>query len=93
MTTLTKPVTRETAKLVSGRAVILTLAPCGAQSEARIGLRLKGKRCQYVVALSDVYRMAALWHGQKLAEAKRHARRQGTPWRTAKKQFDRENRI
>ena len=93
MTTLTKPISRETAKLISGRAVILTLAPCGAQSEARIGLRLKGKRTQYVCALSDVYRMAALWHGQKIAEAKKHARKFGVAWRIAKKQFDKANKI
>lgn len=92
-TTLTKPVTRETSKTVSGRNVIVTLAPCGAQSEARIGLRLKGKRTQYVCALSDVYRMAALWHGQKEQAAKRAARKNGVSWRVAKKKFLADNTI
>jgi hypothetical protein len=93
VTTLTKPVSRETAKLISGRAVIITLAPCGSQGEARLGLRLKGKRTQYVCLLSDLYRIAALQHGQKVAEAKKQARKHGVAWRLAKKQFDRQNRI
>lgn len=58
MTKLTKPIQRETGKRYGSRAVIVTLAPAGSQSEALIGLRLKGKRTQYVCALSDVYRMA-----------------------------------
>lgn len=92
-TKLTKPVSRETAKLVGSRPVIVTIAPAGAQTEALIGLRLSGKRTQYVCALSDVYRMAALWHGQKEAAAKRAARKSGTPWRIARKQFITENTI
>jgi hypothetical protein len=87
VTKLTKPVERETAKLVGNLPVILTIAPCGSQSEARIGLRLKGRRTQYVVALSDIYRMAALWHGQKEAAARTAARKAGVPWKSAKKQF------
>jgi len=86
-TKLTKPVTRETLKEYNRRAVIVTLAPAGSQAEALIGLRLKGKRTQYVCALSDVYRMAALWHGQKEAAARRAARKNGVPWKTAKRQF------
>lgn len=93
MTTLTKAISRQTGKIISGRAVIVTIAPCGSQSEARIAVRLKGKRTQYVCALSDIYRMAALWHGQKLAEAKKQARKHGVAWRIAKKQFDNANRI
>lgn len=93
MTHLLKPVSRQTAKLYGNRAVIVTLAPCGAQSEALIGLRLKGKRTQYVCALSDVYRMAALWHGNKEATARRTARKQGIPWKQAKKQFTAANSI
>ncbi len=87
MTKLTKPVARETAKRIGARAVIITLAPAGSQSEALLGLRLKGKRTQYVCALSDVYRLAALWHGQKEAAAKRAARKTGTPWKQARKEF------
>ena len=87
MTKLTKPVARETGKHYSGRAVIVTLAPAGSQNEALLGLRLKGSRTQYVCALSDVYRMAALWHGQKETAAKKAARKNGIPWRTARKDF------
>lgn len=63
MTKLTKPVSRETAKQSSRRNIIITLAPAGSQAEALLGFRLKGKRTQYVCALSDVYRMAALVPG------------------------------
>lgn len=87
MTPLTKPVSRVTSKTYRNRPVVVTLAPAGSQSEALIELRLLGERTRYVVALSDLYRMAALWHGQKEAAAKRQARKDGVPWRTAKKHF------
>lgn len=87
MTKLSKPVSRETNKKYGNHPVIITLAPAGAQAEALIGLRLKGKRTQYVVALSDLYRLAALQHGNKEAHAKRSARKQGVPWKVAKKAF------
>jgi hypothetical protein len=45
------------------------------------------------VALSDLYRMAALWHGQKLAQAKRDARKAGVRWSTARKQFEAAHRL
>lgn len=93
VTTLTKPISRETSKSIGSRNVIVTLAPAGSQSEALIGLRLKGKRTQYVCALSDIYRMAALWHGQKEAKARKEAKRNGISWKTAKKQFAKENSI
>jgi hypothetical protein len=93
MTKLTKPIQRETAKAYQSRNVVVTLAPAGSQNEALLGLRLKGKRTQYVCALSDVYRMAALWHGQKEAAARRAARKNGIPWRQAKKQFVASNSI
>lgn len=93
MTKLIKPVARETAKFYGSRPVIVTLAPAGSQSEALIGLRLKGKRTQYVCALSDVYRMAALWHGQKEAKARKDARKNGVPWKRAKKEFLAQNSI
>lgn len=87
MTKLSKPVSRETANVTRGRAVIVTLAPCGSQSEARIGFRCKGERLQYVARVSDLYQMAALWHGQREAQAKRAARKMGVPWKTARKVF------
>ncbi len=93
MTALSKPVRRLTAKTYNGSPVIVTLAPAGSQNEALIGLRLKGRRTQYVCALSDVYRMAALWHGQKEAAARRTAKKNGVPWKTAKKQFGKENKL
>ena len=92
-TKLTKPVSRETAKLINRVPVILTIAPAGSQPETLLGLRLKGKRTQYVCALSDVYRMPALWQGQKLASAKKRARNMGISWRIAKQEFDRNNSI
>lgn len=93
MSILKKPISRETSRKYNGRAVIVTLAPAGSQNEALIGLRLKGTRTQYVVALSDIYRVAAMWHGQKEAAAKRAARRDGISWRLAKKQFNAQNSI
>lgn len=93
MSPLTKPVSRITAKTYASRNVIVTLAPAGSQAEALIGLRLKGKRTQYVVALSDLFRLAALWHAQAEAAAKRKARKAGIPWRTAKREFDRDHTI
>ncbi len=92
-TPLNKPIARETAKVIGKRPVIVTLAPAGSQSEALIGLRLKGTRTQYVCALSDVYRMAALWHGQKEQAARRKARKEGVPWSRARKQFIAANSI
>lgn len=92
-TLLKSPVSRETSKYYGSRPVIVTLAPAGSQSEALIGLRLKGKRTSYVLALSDVYRIAALTHGQKEAKAKREARRNGIPWRLAKREFQAANSI
>jgi hypothetical protein len=93
MTTLTKPISRETAKVVSRRPVIVTLAPCGGQSEALIGFRLKGERTQYTMTVSDAYRLSALWFGQKLTAAKKAARKAGIPWRQAKRAFDQSNRL
>ena len=93
MTALTKPISRLTAKRYVSRQVIVTIAPAGSQDEALIELRLKGTRTGYVCALSDLYRVAALWHGQKVAKAKKDARRDGVPWRFARREFVRANRI
>jgi hypothetical protein len=93
-TKLTKPVARETSNTYQNRPIIVTIAPAGgSQDETLIGLRLKGRRLTYIAALSDVFRLAALWHGQKLAKAKREARKAGIPWRTAKKDFERNNNL
>ncbi len=93
MTLLSKPVSRETNKTIQGKNVIVTLAPAGAQAEALIGLRLKGKRTQYVAALSDIYRNAALQYGLKERRAKQAARKAGIPWRIAKREFIKQNTI
>lgn len=93
MTKLDKPVSRESAKRISGRNVILTLAPCGSNAEARVGFRLKGKRIQYVCTVSALYTVAALWHGNAEAKAKREARKAGIKWRYARRRFIAENSI
>lgn len=93
MTKLNKPVSRETARQVGKRAVIVTLAPCGSETEALIGFRLKGKRTTYVCAVSSLFQIAALWHGNKEKAAKREARKHGIPWRTARKQFEAQNKL
>jgi hypothetical protein len=86
---LTKPISRETNRRYHNRPVILTIAPAGSQEEALIGMRLKGTRARYVMALSDLFRIAALWHGQRLNAAKRAARKAGIPWRRARRDFER----
>lgn len=93
-TELTKPVTRVTRNTYRSKPVILTVAPAGgSQTETLLELRLKGERTGYVVAVSDIYRLAALWHGQKEAKAKRQARKLGIPWRDARKEFIRALRV
>jgi hypothetical protein len=93
MTKLTKPVHRVSNKRVGKRFVVITIAPGTEKREDMIGLRLLGERTQYVVALSDVYRLAAMWHGQKEAIARRDARKHGVPWRKAKKEFIKSNHV
>ena len=93
MTALNRPVHRLTRKLDRNKPVIVTLAPCGSQKEALIGLRRLGERTTYLVTVSDVYRWAALTHGNKERIAKAAARKQGIPWRKARKDFIRANSI
>mgnify|MGYP001593997850 CR=1 FL=1 len=93
MTTLSKPVHRLTRKLDRNKPIIVTLAPCGSQDEALIGLRRKGERTQYVGTVSDVYRGAALTHGNKERIAKAKARKEGVAWRKARKGFIKSNSI
>lgn len=93
MTPLNRPVHRLTRKLDRNKPIIVTLAPCGSQDEALIGLRRKGERTQYVVTISDVYRWAALAHGNKERIARVKARKDGIAWRRAKKDFVRNNSI
>jgi hypothetical protein len=94
MTTLDKPIRRVTDTEYIGRPIVVTLAPVGgSQSETNVGFRLKGKRTQYVVGLSVLFRYAAQLHAQKEAIAKRAARKNGIPWKKAKKQFVLDNSI
>lgn len=93
MTKLSKPVSRETAKIVGKLPVVVTIAPCGSQSEARVGFRLKGRRTQYVALVSDLYRVCAMWHGQREATAKRAARKACIPWARARLAFNKANSI
>jgi hypothetical protein len=93
MTHLTKPVSRITANKYAGRPIVVTIGPCGGQSESLIEFRLQGTRTAYSLKLSDAFRMAALWHGQAEAKAKRDARRAGVPWRKAKRAFAESRRI
>lgn len=91
MTRLTKAVHRVTGVRYQKLEVIVTIAPAGGQAEALLGFRLKGRRTQYVVAVSDIYRIAALWHGSKEKAAKAKARKDGVPWARAKREFARSN--
>ena len=93
MTKLETAVRRVTKNTVGRFPIVLTIAPAGAQAETLIGLRLLGKRTEYVVALSDLYRIAAIWHGAKESKARKEARRNGVPWKRTKKIFQRENSI
>lgn len=93
MTELTSPVRRLTKAKYGKKRVVVVLAPAGATDDAFIVFRLIGRRTQYVTAVSTLYRIAALWHGNKLASAKREARKRGVQWRKAKRQFERDNHI
>jgi hypothetical protein len=91
-TKLIKQVHRETAFCYRNKPVIITLAPCGG-NDAFIAFRLKHQRLQYLVTVSDVYRMAAFAHGNKERLARMKARKEGVPWSKARKQFLNDNSI
>ena len=92
MTRLKKKIERVTAYRSYGKPVVVSLAPLGSQTDARIAVRLLGERTQYTGLVSDLYRVLALWHGPKIAKAKAQARRDGVPWRIAKQAFERSQR-
>ena len=87
MTPLRKEIDRQVDKEVRGKPVIITLIPGTDRREAMIALRLKGERTEYRGTISDLYRTLALWHGNAERQAKAAARKQGVPWRTARKAF------
>ena len=77
MTTLQKPVTRATVKPFAHyrRQIVITLIPGTESRDELIGFRLKGTRETMLARVADLYRMAALWHGQKKSNARRAARK------------------
>lgn len=91
-TKLTKPVQRETSNTYRGRPIILTIAP-GPTGETILGMRRKGERTEYLMLLSDAYRISAMRHGTAEKAAKKSARRAGIPWKQAKREFLRGRRI
>lgn len=93
MTSLTSPIRRLTKAKYGKRQLVVVLAPAGTTADALIAFRPQGQRTQYVTAVSTLFRLAVLWHGNKEAIARRAARKAGIPWRVAKKQFIRDNTI
>lgn len=95
MTTLLKPVSRVTARNFKHykRPLAITLIPGTETRDDLIAFRLKGTRAAIPARVVDLYTMAALWYGQKMATAKRQARKDGVPWAKARKQFLRDNKI
>jgi hypothetical protein len=92
MTRLKQKVERVTAYRSYGKPGVVSLAPLGSQTDARIAVRLLGERTYCTGLVSDLYRVLALWHAPKIAKAKAQARRDGVPWRIAKKAFLRSQR-
>lgn len=89
MTKLSKAVRR--VAVCEYGAIALTIAP--GKNDTLVGLRKKGRRTGYILRLTDMWRLAALWHGQKEKAAKAKARKDGIHWRKARKQFEKENRL
>lgn len=90
---LTKPLTRETPNIYQQRAVMFTAVPLPSQRQTVFVFRLKGKQVQYARNLSEIYHDAAASYARKEKAAKSQARRDGIPWRKARKQFIRDNTI
>lgn len=88
MTPLTYVVERVTpGDFASHRAPLAVALVPRPDNNPLLVMRLKGRRTGLVVTLADVYRVAALWHGQKEKRARCEARKNGVPWRRARKQF------
>jgi hypothetical protein len=75
------------------KPIVLTLVPGNDTREELIAFRLKGTRETMLARVADLYRMAALWHGAKMHQARREARKAGEPWRMARKRFLKANQI
>jgi hypothetical protein len=93
MTRLTAPIRRLTKAKYGKRQIVVVLAPAGTSNDALIAFRPQGQRTQYLTSVSTMFRLAALWHGNKESIARRAARKAGIPWRIAKKQFAADNTI
>jgi hypothetical protein len=65
----------------------------GGQADALIGMRLKGRRTVYTLALSYLYTLGAMAYGQRESAAKRAARKAGVSWRIARRDFQKQNSI
>lgn len=87
MTKLNSTIARETQKRVQGRPIVVTLIPGTDSREPMLALRLKGTRVEYRGLVSDLYRVLALWHSNAERSAKAQARKDGIPWREARKAF------
>jgi len=93
MIQLHKPVSRVTTKPFGHykRPIVITLVPGTDTRDELIAMRLKGTRELFLGRVADLYRMMALWHANKVAAAKRAARKEGIPWRRPKREFQRQN--
>ena len=93
MTKLSKPVRRITPERFNKRNVVITIATASGGTETIIGLRLLGTREGMVVRLDDLYRTASLWHANRVMRAKKEARRNGVPWKKARRKLIAECRV
>lgn len=93
MTPLTKKVTRLSNHRVQGRRIVVSIVPGTEKRHDMVGLRQHGKQTQYLVPVADIYRWGALIYANRMKAAKSVARKAGIPWRTAKKQFVRDNQV
>jgi hypothetical protein len=93
MTQLTKKVSRLSNHRVQGRRIAVTLVPGTEKRHDLVALRQHGRQTQYLVPVADIYRWGALIYANKVKAAKAEARRNGIPWRQAKKQFARDNNV
>ena len=69
------------------RPIVIGLHPVRDSGEALITLRLQGTREPLVGRISDVYRFLAAAQAQRLSKAKKEARKNGVPWKRAKKEL------
>lgn len=90
MTRLTKPIARVLTKDHGHykKPIVITLLPGTDTRDDLVAMHLKGSRCKYVGRVDDLFRVLALWHASKVANAKRAARKAGIPWRQARKEIE-----